>query len=180
MTTFQIILVVVGGLIVLYFLIAFFLPATKTLYRSTIIDKSAKNIFPLITDFNYYRQWNPWSEKEPEAKGEMSGEPGKIGHKWNWEGKKIGAGYLQIKKLEEGKFVRSDLIFTAPRKMTSEDLWKFEEIEKNRTKVTWEHFTELGYPTERYFGLMLEKILGPDFEKGLKNLKKLSETSKSQ
>ncbi len=176
MTTLQIILIIIGSLITLFFLIAFFLPSSKTLYRTITIDRSPEEIFELVTDFREYKKWNPWSAKEPEAKGELVGEPGKVGHKWIWEGEKIGKGYLVIKELEKDKSIRSDLVFTVPRKMRSEDIWKFEKVEENRTRVTWGHYAILGYPFERYFGLRLEKMLGPDIEQGLKNLKKLCES----
>ena len=176
MTTLQLVLVILVGLILLYFLVAFFLPSSKTLHRSIIIDRPARDIYELVTNFSYYRKWNPWSAREPEASGEMSGTPGAIGHKWQWDGKKIGSGYLQIKEFEEAKRLKSDLVFTAPRKMNSEDLWKFEPLDENRTRVTWGHYSELGYPTGRYFGLMLDRMLGPDFDQGLRNLKELSES----
>lgn len=176
MTTLQIILIILGSLITLFFLISFFLPSSKTIYRTIIIDRSPEDIYGLITNFNNYKKWNPWSAREPDAKGEVSGKPGNVGHKWKWEGDKIGKGYLQIKELKEGQYVRSDLVFTAPRKMTSEDIWKFERIDSEKTKVAWGHYSLLGYPVERYFGLTLERMLGPDFEQGLRNLKKLSES----
>lgn len=178
MTTLQIILVILGGLITLFFIVAFLLPSSKSLSRSITINQPAEEIYKLITDFNNYKKWNPWSAREPEAKGEMEGEPGMVGHKWSWDGKKIGAGYLQIKELDKGKSVLSDLVFTAPRAMTADDIWRFEKLDDKKTKVTWGHRSDLGYPAGRYFGLMLEKMLGPDFEQGLKNLKELSESGK--
>jgi uncharacterized protein YndB with AHSA1/START domain len=178
MTTLQIILVILGGLIMLFFLVAFFLPSSKSLSRSITISRPPEEIYKLITDFHNYKKWNPWSAREPEASGEMEGEPGKVGHKWRWDGKKIGAGYLRIKELDEGSYVLSDLVFTSPRKMTGDDIWKFEKIDNNKSKVTWGHRADLGYPVGRYFGLMLDKMLGPDFEQGLKNLKELSESGK--
>lgn len=178
MTTLQIILVIIGSLITLFFLVAFLLPSSKSLSRSITIDSSPGKVYNLITDFKNYKKWNPWSAREPDAKGEMEGEPGKPGHKWSWDGKVIGAGYLQIKEVEKDKRVLSDLVFLKPREMTGDDIWHFEAIEKGRTKVTWGNRAHLGYPVGRYFGLMLEKMLGPDFEKGLQNLKELSESDK--
>ncbi|MBE0653079.1 MAG: SRPBCC family protein [Bacteroidales bacterium] len=177
MTTIQIILVVIGSIITLFFLVAFFLPSSKTLYRNILINRPPDAIYKLVTDFSYYKRWNPWSAQEPDAEGNMSGEPGKPGHKWSWNGKIIGSGHLEIKELEENKRIVSDLIFTSPRKMSSEDIWKFEPVNENSTRVSWGHHAILDYPVGRYFGLMLEKMLGPEFEQGLENLKKLSESS---
>jgi hypothetical protein len=41
--------------------------------------------------------------------------------------------------------------------------------------VTWTIKGNLGYPVERVFGLFMESMLGPTCEKGLANLKKVSE-----
>lgn len=176
MSTIQIILVILGALVTAFFLFAFFLPSEKKLDWSLTINSPAEKIYKLVSDFSNYKKWNPWSATEPEAHGEMSGTPNKIGHKWQWEGKKIGKGYLQIKELKEGKSIISDLIFIKPRSMKSLDTWTFEEIEKGKTKVTWGHKAFLSYPMGRIFGLMLKKMLGKDFEQGLKNLKELSES----
>ncbi len=178
MTTLQIILIILGTLITLFFLIAFLLPSSRTLYRSITIERPPDDIYNLVTDFHNYKKWNPWSAREPDAEDQISGEPGKVGHKWSWEGEKTGKASLEIKELEKGKSVRSDLIFSVPRKMRSEDIWKFDRIDQNKTRVTWGYYGILGFPVERYFGLYLDKMLGPDFEQGLINLKKLSESRK--
>ncbi len=176
MTTLQLILVILGGLIALFFIFSFFLPAEKYLERKLEINAPAKKVYELISDFSNYKSWNPWSKTEPDAHGEMSGTPGKTGHKWLWDGKKIGRGYLKIKELVPGEKVISDLIFEKPRKMESLDIWKFESISKEKTMVYWGHRAFLSYPMGRIFGLMLDKMLGKDFEQGLKNLKELSES----
>ena len=45
------------------------------------------------------------------------------------------------------------------------------------TKVTWIMESDLGMnPIARIFGLFMDKMLGPDFEKGLSNLKQLAES----
>jgi hypothetical protein len=41
--------------------------------------------------------------------------------------------------------------------------------------VTWTIKGHLGYPVEKVFGLFMESILGPTCEKGLANLKRVSE-----
>ena len=44
------------------------------------------------------------------------------------------------------------------------------------TKVTWSNEGDLGAnPINRYFGLMMDRMMGPDFEEGLNNLKRAVE-----
>jgi carbon monoxide dehydrogenase subunit G len=46
------------------------------------------------------------------------------------------------------------------------------------TQVTWTFETELGMnPIKRYFGLMLDRLLGADYEAGLTALKALVESN---
>jgi effector-binding domain-containing protein len=52
----------------------------------------------------------------------------------------------------------------------------FEEIPEG-TKVTWSlDIPHLSYPVERYFGLMMPKMMKKFFKSGLENLKKVSES----
>ncbi len=44
------------------------------------------------------------------------------------------------------------------------------------TRVTWTNEGDMGAnPVNRYFGLFMDRLVGPDFEGGLKNLKVLVE-----
>ena len=43
-------------------------------------------------------------------------------------------------------------------------------------RVVWADAGDLGMnPVNRWFGLFLDKMIGPDFERGLVNLKRLAE-----
>jgi hypothetical protein len=43
-------------------------------------------------------------------------------------------------------------------------------------RVVWVDAGDLGMnPINRWFGLFLDKLIGPDFERGLTNLRKLAE-----
>ena len=45
------------------------------------------------------------------------------------------------------------------------------------TKVTWGLDSDLGFnPIARYFGMMMDGMIGPDYEKGLARLKAVAET----
>jgi hypothetical protein len=47
------------------------------------------------------------------------------------------------------------------------------------TTVTWSNGGKLGLsPVNRYFGLLMDRMMGPDFEKGLSNLKRIVEAKK--
>ena len=65
-------------------------------------------------------------------------------------------------------------MFTGSEAMESWIFWQFEPTEEG-TRATWANEGEVGYPLGRYFGLFLDGMMGPDFERGLKNLKRVCE-----
>ncbi|MEJ2052707.1 MAG: SRPBCC family protein [Calditrichaceae bacterium] len=166
--------IVVVGLIVIFLVAGLFLPETSHVERSIIIYAPTDSVYNVVSDYNYYRAWNPWSRIDPQAKGEISGPLGDIGQKWTWESEIIGSGSLTTQKLIPGKYIKSNLVFTSPQAMQSDDIWFFDKAE-NGTKVTWINEASLDYPVGRYFGLFMDKMIGTDFEAGLQNLKKLCE-----
>ncbi|MCB0834117.1 MAG: SRPBCC family protein [Bacteroidetes bacterium] len=165
----------VCGLLALFLIIPVFLPSRVTFSRTTEIHKTPQEVFNLVADFNYYMQWNPWSQLEPTAKTTISGTPKEPGHNWSWVGQEIGTGSLTIEKVDPGKSIESRLEFKDPMEAVAKDLWSFEPTSAG-TKVTWTYAGDMSYPIGRYFGLAMEGQLGPDFEKGLANIKTLAES----
>jgi len=165
---------VILGLVALFLLVAAFLPKEAHIERSIVIEQPADTVFDALLDYHVYKQWNPWSKKEPGSSHEIIGTPGTIGHKWTWEGDTIGKGSLEIKEFERPVIIYSDLTFIEPNTMTAKDIWKLEEA-PNGTKITWINESDLNYPVGRFFGLFLDQMLAPDFEQGLNDLKVLLE-----
>lgn len=174
MRILRIIFVVVAVIIVLFLGSGLFLPATSHVERSVTINVPVDSVFAVVVEYNYYREWNPWSKMDPAAKGEISGPIGQVGQKWSWESEIIGSDSLTTQEIVPGKYIESKLEFTSSRVMQSKDIWKFESV-NDRSNVTWINQAELGYPVERYFGLFMDSMLGGDFESGLVNLKILAE-----
>lgn len=168
------ILIIIGAIVVLFFVVALFLPSSSTLERSIEINKPPEVVFGQVVDFNNYLKWNPWSQMEPTAKNTITGEPGAVGSSWSWEGREVGKGSLTIEYITPNQSIQSKLEVKAPWEAVATDTWKFEATE-NGTKVTWKYSGENPYPTMRYMGLMVDGMLGPQYEQGLASLKELCE-----
>ena len=164
------ILLTLGGIILFLVLIAFFLPPTYHVERSTEINQPVEIVFDQVVDLNNYMQWNPWTEKDPNVKNKITGEPTVRGMKWSWDGKKTGKGNLTLVEIKRNEFIRNRLVFEYPNQMEADDLWIFEEI-NGKTIVRWVNSGDLNFPIGRWFGLFMDKMMGKDFEKGLENLK---------
>lgn len=155
-------------------IIPLFMPKSYAIEKTIDIKASAQECFDKVADLNNYRDWNPWSQMEPDASKQITGSPKTVGHRYSWEGNKIGSGSLTVKKLAPHKSVDLDLEFIRPFKSKSDDMWTFEEKD-GTTRVTWKNQGPLAYPTARLIGPFITKNLSQQFETGLSNLKKLCE-----
>ncbi len=140
-----------------------------------IINAPAESCFDKIADLNNYRDWNPWAKMEPDASKSISGTPKTVGHIYKWEGKKIGVGQLTIKRLVNNKSVDLDLEFFKPFKSIADDIWSFEDLGNNKTKVVWKNTGGLPFGMARLMGPMIKGNLNKQFVEGLNNIKTLCE-----
>jgi hypothetical protein len=161
--------IVVVGLVALFFIVAALLPSTYSVERSIEIAHPAREVFREVANFRSWLEWSPWGTLEPEAQHEFEKAMGTRGHSWSWKGDEIGEGTLTIVDFEFPSSLQSSLTFTAPMESTAHDYWTFEETPTG-THVTWRNEGELPY-LYRYFGLMMDSVLGSQFEEGLSQLK---------
>jgi hypothetical protein len=164
-----------AALVISVLLIAAFMPKNYLIEKSIIIKKSRADVQSGVSDFNAYSSWNPFQQMEPSASKKITGTPGINGHKYEWQGKKIGTGSLTLNNVDE-KHVNIDLQFFKPWKSLAKDNWLFEKWgDGNETKVTWQNTGELPWPMARLMGPAITKNLSHQFEKGLENLKNYTE-----
>lgn len=162
-------------LIAAILLMAALMPKSYNVEKSIIIKSSADNVMNYIGNLNHYRDWNPWGKMEPGAVATVTGTPMQAGHKYHWEGKKIGIGELRLLSADD-KHIHFDLEFFKPFKSLAKDNWLFEPWgDGGETKVTWQNSGALPWPMARLMGPMITKNLNTQFVQGLDNLKKTIE-----
>lgn len=164
--------VVVG----IFVIVPVFIEPHVELSRTIEINKPVAEVYNITKNYDYYLQWNPWSQMDKTATHELSGTMGEVGSTWSWKGDTVGTGSLTIEELVENKSIKSKLDFIAPFESTAQDLWDFEVIDENTTKVTWSYSGTTDSYFMRYMNLMMESMLGPQLTTGLENLKKLIES----
>ena len=171
----MIVLYILLTLIVVLLIAALVLPKSFHVEKTTIIMKPLPEVMDKVGNLNFYSQWNPWQQSDPTAKSTITGSPKTPGHKYAWEGKKVGVGALTMKAIDE-KHIHFDLEFFKPWKSKAKDNWMFEPWgDGNETKVTWQNSGELPFPIARLMGPVITKQLNQQFEAGLENLKKMCE-----
>jgi hypothetical protein len=169
-----------GGVVVLVLVVlavGFTSPRVARLKRSIEIAAPPETIFPHLNSVRRFSdEWSPWTEKDPGAKHSFSGPAEGVGAKHAWEGnpKSVGSGTMEITGSEPLKRVRCHLAFKG--RGEADAGWVVEDLGGGRSRVTWDFEADNGNnPIGRIFGRMMDKFLGPDYEKGLARLKSLCE-----
>jgi carbon monoxide dehydrogenase subunit G len=138
--------------------------------RSTVINAPPEKIFAVVSDLQQTKDWSPWFELDPQVKVTFEGEGAVVGQKMSWSSQhpNVGTGSQQIVGLVENKQVVAALDFGEMGQATATvDLVP----EGTGTRVDWTLNVPLRNIIERWFGLIMDRMAGPDFEKGLANLK---------
>ncbi len=161
------------GLIAIFGLIicgSFLLPSKVHLERETTINAKPEAIYPYISDFKKFNLWSPWADIDPKTKYTYSGPEQGIGAKVSWtsDDQQVGNGSQEIVEATANKRIKNRLTFDGDESFATYTLTPSAE----KTKIVWTFETELGMnPAKKYMGLIIEKMLAPVYEKGLKSLK---------
>ena len=162
-----------GALLLAVMLIGLLLPSTARVERQIRIEAPPASVFALINDFNQINQWSPWVATDPNALITISGPTRGVGATITWDGRIVGQGHQVILESQPFSRVVSQLDLGGQGRPTS----SFELLQvESGTQVNWSFENEFGFNlVGRYFGLMLDGIVGPDYEKGLVGLKAMAE-----
>ncbi len=143
--------------------------------RSIDINAPVSKVFTHLTDLNVYVKWNPFPEGDPTNQAAVTGIG--AGSFLVWKGDKTGEGKMAITNVEPEKKIAIKMDFYKP--MAGEGMvhWITNAKSDSVTEVIWTFDQDLTY-FMRYFGLMMDSMMGKHFEKGLLNFKNLIESSK--
>ena len=150
-------------------------PNTFRLQRSTVIKAPPEKVFGMIQDFKQWTGWSPWEKIDAELKRTYSGTPAGVGTIYEWLGKKTGQGRMEITEADPGRKVSLKLDFIKPFK--ANNITDFElSPQDGGTRVNWAMHGPLGLMQRvMHIFFNMERMVGPDFERGLANMKALAE-----
>lgn len=168
-------LVGLAGLLIALVVIGFLLPSSARVERSIVIDRPASLIFPLLNSYQRFNDWSPWHGIDPNTEYTYGEIASGVGATMTWKGNEtVGSGKQTITASEPDSRVASELEFgdagisQVEMRLTAEG---------RSTRVTWSFQADIGNDLiGRYFGLLMDRFVGPDYEKGLTRLKALVET----
>lgn len=163
----------IAALLIALTTVGLFLPATAHVERHIQIAAPPATVFALVNDFRRINEWSPWLATDPNALYTISGPTRGVGATLSWSGQIVGQGSQTIIDSEAHFRVASSLDLGGQGQALS----SFELLRNEQgTSVIWSFENEFGMNlVGRYFGLLLDGIVGPDYEKGLSNLKTMAE-----
>jgi len=172
MKTLRYIVLALFFLLLVAVVVGFFLPSTVHMERSIIINRDKVTIFKVINSFENFNKWSPWYELDKNAQYEISGAKVGVSSKLTWSGNKsVGKGSNEIIESVTNNHIKTIMYFGKSDTPAYSTISVLDDGDK--TKVTWAFDNDFGMNVfYRYFGLVIEDMISPDYEKGLINLKK--------
>lgn len=161
-------------LFVVLIVVGFFLPSEFSVQRTVVIEAPAEEVYPHIVDLKQWKNWGVWFARDPQMKVTYSGTTAALGMKSSWQSEQEGSGEMTITALVPNKNVTYSLYFPDFDMGSTGELQLVES--QGVTTVTWKDYGDVGSnPINHYFALMMDSMIGPDFEQGLSNLKTIVE-----
>jgi uncharacterized protein YndB with AHSA1/START domain len=170
----------IGAVMIAAIVIALIFAATKPnqfrVERTINIAAPAGKIFPLLEDLRQQRQWSPWEQKDPAMKRTYSGAEKGVGAIYEWDGnREIGAGRQEITSVTPHSKIDVTMDFFRPMQAKNYIEYTLRSTSSG-TQVTWAiHGPMLFMSKIMSVFMSFEKMIGGEFEKGLVQLKALTE-----
>ena len=169
------------GLVVLFVLtlvIGIFVKKEYTVERTITINKPKQEVFDYIKSLKNQNNFSVWAQRDPNIKQEFHGTDGTVGFisSWDSDKKDVGKGEQEITKIDEGNRIDFALRFIKPMEGNATAYMTTEQTAEAQTNVKWAFEGKMGYPMNTMLLFMnMDKMLGPDLEQGLANLKTILE-----
>jgi uncharacterized protein YndB with AHSA1/START domain len=152
---------------------AFALPGRAQVERTVDIAAPPVRVFALVNSPAGFDRFNPFRADDPALAASVEGPAAGVGATYRWRGKQ-GAGAQTIVAVEENARVDMALDLGPMGKPSQSFILTPTPA---GTRVTWRTEATFGpNPIARAFGLGMDGMLGPVYERGLSSLKSLAET----
>jgi hypothetical protein len=160
---------------VVLLVVGFVLPGHFRVERSVGVAAKPARIFPLVGDLRAWSRWGVWFARDPQMKIAYSPVTSEVGSWSQWASKSQGDGKMTVSRIRPGEDFEYRMEFP-DMGMVSLGTVSLAPVPDGSTRVTMTMEGDLGHsPVSRWFGLFMDRLVGPDFDAGLANLKGLAE-----
>lgn len=151
-------------------------PDTFRVTRKAVIAASPEAIFPHLDDFRAWAAWSPWEKKDPDMVRTFGAKTEGVGAFYGWEGnKQVGKGSMTVTESVSPERLALQLVFEKPMKANNAVEFVLVPV-AGGTEVVWSMSGKANLMSKVMDMVIgMDKMVGPDFEAGLANLKAVSE-----
>ena len=168
----------IGLATILVLAVGFALPSTYTTSRAVTINVTPDRLHTLVGDLRRWPDWTPWVKADPSLVMSFGEKTEGVGAHQSWTGNS-GGGELTFTRSDPDWGVAYDMTIGAARH-SSQATMEYRPA-GTATEVVWTMTGVNGNnPFNRYFGLMMDPMIGPMFEDGLNRLKLEAEKIESE
>jgi hypothetical protein len=161
--------------IVIFLIVVAIQPADFRLARTVAIDAPASAVFPYVNELRRFDDWSPFAKIDPNMKKTYEGPEAGVGASYSWNGNdNAGEGKMTIVESRPGEVVFMKLEFTRPMACENKVEFRFEP-KGDQTHVSWIMTGTNGFIGKAFHLLLVDRMVGGQFEEGLAKLKSLSE-----
>lgn len=158
-------------------LIGWVLPKSTHVERAIAIERPPEAVFEMLNSYRRFNEWSPWYARDPSADYRFEGPAAGAGASMRWVSQHadVGSGRQTILESEAPRRVVMRLEFDGQ----GDAVATFTLTPQGQgTRVVWGFDADHGMnPLARWFGLLFDRMIGPDFEQGLAKLKTVMEAA---
>lgn len=157
------------GLFAAFTVIGFLLPASAHVEREAVIDAPDHVVYAAVNTLSIWPRWTAWLREDTTATVVYEGPPSGSGSVLRWQSNTDGSGSIRIAQATPSSSVTIELAMD--RQTPSLSAIKIVDAGNGKSRVTWDLEIDFGGNVYgRWFGLFVDWLVGPDFERSLTNL----------
>jgi len=162
--------IVVAVIIGLFIVVGAVLPKSYDVARTRTIQAPPDQVWAHLVDLRKHQAWSPWSARDSTMVytfGETAQGEGAV---YTWNSQDSGSGTYTITKVEPTRRMETRIQFDG---MGASDGYWVLEPQGDATQVTWGFAGQNPGIMGGYFTLVMDPMVGADFEDGLERLDKV-------
>lgn len=142
------------------------------------INAPAQVIFDRMSDLSRFNDWNPFPEMDPTTTTSHEGPASGVGSVFNYEGKRLGRGRMEIVSVEAPRQIGIALTFWQGEKASeAQSTFVIQDAPEGGCIVSWTMDQDRGFGMWLMGKLMFDKMMSKTFGSGLNKLKVILESA---
>ena len=177
MRVLKVIGLIVLVLVVIVVVLGLVAPKDYFAERSIRTSAPPEVVFSHVRYWKDWHAWSPWAEQDSTMQSSVTGEDGEIASLYSWTGDPdlTGRGEMSTTGVTPNEQVRYHLHLIEPWESESDGYVRIKPVDRG-SQVSWAMYGKNAFPWNVAMLFMnMDKMIGPDFERGLELLKGLAE-----